>query len=527
MKSKIKILLLASLLLMSNLAKSEVPGPPVAPVKDCNQYKMQIDELRLKIAAQKKALARLANTPSTLARHEMFNCNKIMEELQVQKAIAQNHYMQCTGSNVKYKNAQQLEKKAAAEKAAAEKAAAEKAAAEKATSTKSQAQIDAQEKRANLNANRARNDEFQAKRQADKIMKENEEILKRNKIKSELDKTGMAAGDQEQLIKLNEAQRKAQVKANKPASDKANSELIEREAAANKAAGHNAPILNSPLGGKALNKDEFAIHLQEILTYTADVDATVTELERRDMTAQQWNTRLIGLSSAQLACGLAATALGITLIAITAGVATPAVAAASVAIGAAAMGTGIGGAAVGAAGGVAKAGRKNALGETNKNSEHLSDPNSKKKAAGVEGVKAGVIKGGIEGTNATVAASGASIGAQAVVGSSIGAVGGVASSALAANNIYKANEFKKNDEAAKLYREQGLDWDIIHTNLQNFRIALGNTKYTSINPSFCKQVRDKVRITEDKAFKISQRLKMKAEAAKAAAAKAAAKKAGK
>ena len=270
MKSKIKILLLASLLLMSNLAKSEVPGPPVAPVKDCNQYKMQIDELRLKIAAQKKALARLANTPSTLARHEMFNCNKIMEELQVQKAIAQNHYMQCTGSNVKYKNAQQLEKKAAAEKAAAEKAAAEKAAAEKATSTKSQAQIDAQEKRANLNANRARNDEFQAKRQADKIMKENEEILKRNKIKSELDKTGMAAADQEQLIKLNEAQRKAQVKANKPASDKANKEGIEREAAANQAAAAKARALKEEKGEAAFAKSK-----ANDLNYNKTLDAAV------------------------------------------------------------------------------------------------------------------------------------------------------------------------------------------------------------------------------------------------------------
>ncbi len=275
MKSKIKILLLASLLLMSNLAKSEVSGPPVAPVKDCNQYKMQIDDLRLKIAAQKKALARLANTPSTLARHEMFNCNKIMEELQVQKAIAQNHYMQCTGSNVKYKNAQQLEKKAAAEKAAAEKAAAEKAAAEKAaaekaTSTKSQAQIDAQEKRANLNANRARNDEFQAKRQADKIMKENEEILKRNKIKSELDKTGIAAGEQEQLIKLNDAQRNAQVKANKPASDKANKEGIEREAAANQAAAAKARALKEEKGEAAFAKSK-----ANDLNYNKTLDAAV------------------------------------------------------------------------------------------------------------------------------------------------------------------------------------------------------------------------------------------------------------
>ena len=226
MKSIIKVFVFASLLFMSNLAKSEVSDPPVAPVKDCNQYKMQIDQLRLKIAAQKNEAARFAKILSPVAKERVLNCNKIIQQLQADKAAAQNRFMQCTGSNEKYKNAQQLEKKAAAEKAAAEKAAAEKL-----TSTKSQAQIDAQEKRANLNANRARNDEFQAKRQADKIMKENEEILKRNKIKSELDKTGMAAADQEQLIKLNEAQRKAQVKANKPASDKANKEGIEREAA--------------------------------------------------------------------------------------------------------------------------------------------------------------------------------------------------------------------------------------------------------------------------------------------------------
>ena len=494
MKSIIKVFVFASLLFMSNLAKSEVSDPPVAPVKDCNQYKMQIDQLRLKIAAQKNEAARFAKILSPVAKERVLNCNKIIQQLQADKAAAQNRFMQCTGSNEKYKNAQQLEKKAAAEKAAAEKAAAEKL-----TSTKSQAQIDAQEKRANLNANRARNDEFQAKRQADKIMKENEEILKRNKIKSELDKTGMAAADQEQLIKLNEAQRKAQVKANKPASDKANSELIEREAAANKAAGHNAPILNSPLGGKPLNKAEFANHLQEILTYTAEVDATVTELERRDMTAQQWNTRLIGLSSAQLACGLAATALGITLIAITAGVAAPAVAAASVAIGSAALGTGIGGAAMGVGGGIAKAGRENAMG-TNA---------TKKKAAGVELGKTGAEHGATEGINASVSAAGAAA-AQAVTEASLGTAGGVVTSAGAAHNIHNAKKFKANDKTKELYLEQGHEWNIIHTNLQNFRIALGNTKYTSINPSFCKQVRDKVRITEDKVFRISQKLKMKA-----------------
>ena len=494
MKSIIKVFVFASLLFMSNLAKSEVSDPPVAPVKDCNQYKMQIDQLRLKIAAQKNEAARFAKIPSPVAKQRMLSCNKIMQQLQVDKAAAQNRLMQCTGSNEKYKNAQQLEKKAAADKAAASKAAAGKP-----TSTKSQAQIDAQEKRANLNANRARTDELQAKRQADKIMKENEEILKRNKIKSELDKTGMAAADQEQLIKLNEAQRKAQVKANKPASDKANSELIEREAAANKAAGHNAPILNSPLGGKPLNKAEFANHLQEILTYTAEVDATVTELERRDMTAQQWNTRLIGLSSAQLACGLAATALGITLIAITAGVAAPAVAAASVAIGSAALGTGIGGAAMGVGGGIAKAGRENAMG-TNA---------TKKKAAGVELGKTGAEHGATEGINASVSAAGAAA-AQAVTEASLGTAGGVVTSAGAAHNIHNAKKFKANDKTKELYLEQGHEWNIIHTNLQNFRIALGNTKYTSINPSFCKQVRDKVRITEDKVFRISQKLKMKA-----------------
>ena len=494
MKSIIKVFVFASLLFMSNLAKSEVSDPPVAPVKDCEKIKMEIDDLRRKIAAQKNEAARFAKIPSPVAKQRMLSCNKIMQQLQVDKAAAQNRLMQCTGSNEKYKNAQQLEKKAAADKAAASKAAAGKP-----TSTKSQAQIDAQEKRANLNANRARTDELQAKRQADKIMKENEEILKRNKIKSELDKTGMAAADQEQLIKLNEAQRKAQVKANKPASDKANSELIEREAAANKAAGHNAPILNSPLGGKPLNKAEFANHLQEILTYTAEVDATVTELERRDMTAQQWNTRLIGLSSAQLACGLAATALGITLIAITAGVAAPAVAAASVAIGSAALGTGIGGAAMGVGGGIAKAGRENAMG-TNA---------TKKKAAGVELGKTGAEHGATEGINASVSAAGAAA-AQAVTEASLGTAGGVVTSAGAAHNIHNAKKFKANDKTKELYLEQGHEWNIIHTNLQNFRIALGNTKYTSINPSFCKQVRDKVRITEDKVFRISQKLKMKA-----------------
>ena len=246
MKSIIKVFVFASLLFMSNLAKSEVSDPPVAPVKDCNQYKMQIDQLRLKIAAQKNEAARFAKILSPVAKERVLNCNKIIQQLQADKAAAQNRFMQCTGSNEKYKNAQQLEKKAAAEKAAAEKAAAEKA-----TSTKSQAQIDAQEKRANLNANRARNDEFQAKRQADKIMKENEEILKRNKIKSELDKTGMAAADQEQLIKLNEAQRKAQVKANKPASDKANKEGIEREAAANQAAAAKEAAANKAAAAKA------------------------------------------------------------------------------------------------------------------------------------------------------------------------------------------------------------------------------------------------------------------------------------
>jgi hypothetical protein len=234
------------------------------------------------------------------------------------------------------------------------------------------------------------------------------------------------------------------------------------------------------------------------------------------------------LSSAQLACGLAATALGITLIAITAGVAAPAVAAASVAIGASALGTGVGGAAIGVAGGVAKAGRKNALGEKNeKKTQIVSDPDSKKKAGVVEVAKAGVVKGGIEGTKASVAAAGASVGAQAVVGSSIGAAGGVVTTGMAAKNINDAKNFKGKDEAAKLYREQGREWDNIHMNLQNLRIALSNTKYTSINPSFCKQVREKVLITENKVFKISQRLKMKAEAEKAEAAKKAAKKAGK
>ena len=154
---------------MSNFAKSQVLPPVVThstvpPVKDCNQYKIQIDELRSQIAAQKNEAARFANRPTPVARERWLNCNNIIQKLQMDKANAQQLLMQCTGSNEKYKNAQQLEKKAAAEKAAAEKAAAEKS-----TSTKSQAQLDAQEKRANLNANRARNDEFQAKRQADKI----------------------------------------------------------------------------------------------------------------------------------------------------------------------------------------------------------------------------------------------------------------------------------------------------------------------------------------------------------------------
>lgn len=269
MKSIIKVFVFASLLFMSNLAKSEVSGPPVAPVKDCNQYKMQIDQLRLKIAAQKNEAARFAKILSPVAKERVLNCNKIIQQLQADKAAAQNRFMQCTGSNEKYKNAQQLEKKAAADKAAASKAAAGKP-----TSTKSQAQIDAQEKRANLNANRARNDEFQAKRQADKIMKENEEILKRNKIKSELDKTGMAAADQEQLIKLNEAQRKAQVKANKPASDKANKEGIEREAAANQAAAAKARALKEEKQDADLAKSK-ADKAAAKVKYDKTIDAAV------------------------------------------------------------------------------------------------------------------------------------------------------------------------------------------------------------------------------------------------------------
>jgi hypothetical protein len=246
------------------------------------------------------------------------------------------------------------------------------------------------------------------------------------------------------------------------------------------------------LGSKAA-KVEFANHLQTILKYADEIDATVALLKQKQVSAKNFNRAFASMSAAQLACGLAATALGVTLIVITAGVAAPAVAAAAGAIGSAALGTGIAGGVVGVGAEISKGGRHQAMGVKNESlASHVMNADSQTKAGAAGVSKVGAVKGGIEGTKAGVAAGGASTTAAATVGASIGAAGGVVTAGLAAKNLGDAYNF----DSKTLYQSTGDDWQAIESDLQNFRITLGMSKNTELNAEFCKIVREKLKASE-------------------------------
>jgi hypothetical protein len=253
-------------------------------------------------------------------------------------------------------------------------------------------------------------------------------------------------------------------------------------------------------------KEQFGNHLVTILNYTDAVYQMAESLKSSGDKAASFNKAFGAFSGLQLAAGLAATALGITLIVITAGAATPAVAAAATGLAAAATGAGITGGVAGVGGAVAKSGRKNAMGEKNKGMEHLSDPNTKKKAAAVNVSKVGAVQGGLagakEGSKAITAEASKGMAKEAAVetakqsaaftGQAIGLGGGLVTTYMAQKGIRDAYSF----DSKSFHDCSSESWDQVLRNIQNFKISMGMKKNIQMNANFCTQVRATLKATE-------------------------------